>query len=91
MTCRQILTIGAKAIGARLRVTALPLWLLPILGLGSTFLREVNEMRFTFDRPYHVDATKWKRRFWSDVTPFEVGAAATARDFAERAKSTQRA
>jgi nucleoside-diphosphate-sugar epimerase len=85
-TSREILALGAKAIGARLRVSAIPLWLLPVLGLASPFLREVSEMRFTFDRPYRVDASKWKRRFWSDVTPFEVGAAATARDFAERAK-----
>lgn len=83
-TPREILTIGAAAIGAKLRISAIPLWLLPILGLGSTFLREVSEMRFTFDRPYYVDASKWKRRFWSDVTPFEIGAAKTARDFAAR-------
>jgi len=85
---RQILALGANAIGARLRVSAIPLWLLPILGLGSTFAREVSEMRFTFDRPYYVDATKWRRRFWSDVTPFEVGAPATARDFASRVGRT---
>jgi nucleoside-diphosphate-sugar epimerase len=84
-TSRAILALGAKAIGKRLRVSAVPLWLLPVLGLGLPFLREVSEMRFTFDRPYHVDATKWKRRFWSDVTPFEVGAPATARDFVARA------
>jgi nucleoside-diphosphate-sugar epimerase len=86
MTARQILVLGAAAIGVRPRVSALPLWLLPVLGLGSPFLREVYEMRFTFDRPYYVDASKWKRRFWSDVTPFEIGAAATARDFAARLK-----
>jgi hypothetical protein len=38
-------------------------------------------VRFTWDRPYHVDAGKFTRRFWSDVTPFETGAAATARSF----------
>lgn len=84
MTARKILTIGAKAIGVKPRVSSLPLWSLPIAGMFAPFLREVSEMRFTFDRPYYVDATKWKRRFWSDVTPFEVGAAATAKDFAAR-------
>lgn len=82
LTARQILTMGARAIGAKPRIRAIPLGLLPILGLGSTFLREVAEMRFTFDRPYYVESTKWKRRFWSDVTPFEAGAAATAKSFA---------
>ena len=30
-------------------------------------------MRFTWDPPYHVDATKFARAFWSDPTPFETG------------------
>ncbi len=34
--------------------------------------------------PYAVDATKFKTRFWSDVTPYEVGVPATARWFAEQ-------
>jgi nucleoside-diphosphate-sugar epimerase len=81
LTPRQILQIGADALGLKLRLNVVPLWTLPILGLGVTFLREVNDMRFTWDRPYHVDASKFAKRFWSDVTPFAVGAAATARSF----------
>jgi nucleoside-diphosphate-sugar epimerase len=87
LTPREILALGAEAIGVKLRIAALPLGLLPILGRGSSVLREIAEMRFTFDRPYLVDAGKWKARFWSDVTPFEVGAPATARDFFERERS----
>lgn len=83
-TPREILALGAEAIGQKLRITALPLAMLPVIGLGSTFLREASEMRFTFDRPYYVDARKWTRRFWSDVTPFEIGAPETARAFAVR-------
>ena len=80
-TPREILRLGADALGIPLRLRAVPLGLLPLLGLVSPFLREVAEMRFTFDRPYRVDATKFARRFWSDVTPFEIGAPATARSF----------
>lgn len=86
LTARRILTIGAKAIGVKPRVSSIPMGLLPVLGLGAPFLREVSEMRFTFDRPYYVDATKWRRRFWSDVTPFEIGAPTTAGDFQARLK-----
>ncbi len=84
-TPREILQLGAAALGHRLKIRTVPLGLLPILGLVSPFLREVSEMRFIFDRPYRVDASKWTRRFWSDVTPFEVGAPATARSFAASA------
>jgi hypothetical protein len=51
------------------------------MGVIVPFMREVADMSFTWDRPYRVDASKFARRFWSDVTPFEVGAAATAQSF----------
>ncbi|MBI3439195.1 MAG: NAD-dependent epimerase/dehydratase family protein [Proteobacteria bacterium] len=81
-TPRQILEMGAAALGARLKITALPLGLLPLLGLVSPMMAEMAEMRFQWDRPYRVDASNFARRFWSDTTPFAVGAAATARSFA---------
>ena len=34
-----------------------------------------------WDRPYVVDSRKFTRRFWADVTPFEISAAETARWF----------
>ena len=86
-TPREILQIGADAIGARLKVSAIPLWILPFAGLFMRFMKEVDDVKFTWDRPYEVDATKFEQRFWSDVTPFEVGAAETARSFAHPAPS----
>jgi len=80
-TPRQILKLGAEALGVKLKLAAVPLALLPILGLVSSFMREVADVGFTWDRPYVVDGSKFKRRFWSDVTPFEVGAPATALSF----------
>jgi nucleoside-diphosphate-sugar epimerase len=86
-TPRQILQIGADALGVKLRITALPLWSLPIMGIGSPMMREMAEMRFQWDRPYRVDAHKFAERFWSDVTPFEVGARATALSFRTTAQA----
>ena len=80
-TPRQILELGANALGVKLRITTLPLWPLPALGLVSPLMREVSEMSFQWDRPYQVDARKFGKRFWSDVTPFEVGAPAAALSF----------
>ena len=81
-TPRDILQLGAKALRVKPKVSTIPLWSLPLLGLVSRFMREVADVSFTWDRPYEVDATKFTRRFWSDVTPFEIGAPATARSFA---------
>jgi nucleoside-diphosphate-sugar epimerase len=80
-TPREILQLGADALGVKLRIAALPLWSLPIMGIGSPMMREIAEMRFQWDRPYRVDARKFAARFWSDVTPFDIGARATALSF----------
>jgi nucleoside-diphosphate-sugar epimerase len=81
-TPRELLKMGAKATGAPLRISAIPLWLLPLAGVFSRFLKEVWDVRFTWDRPYIVDSGKFTRRFGMTATPFEVGIPATARTFA---------
>jgi nucleoside-diphosphate-sugar epimerase len=78
-TPREILRLGADAVQRPLKIWAVPLWALPLLGSFSRFMKEMADVGFTWDRPYVVDSSKFKRRFWADVTPFEVGAAETAR------------
>ena len=78
---REILRLEAEALDVPLRLRAVPLGLLPLLGLLSSFMREVADVGFTLDRPYRVHAGKFTSRFWSNVTSFEVGAPATARSF----------
>jgi nucleoside-diphosphate-sugar epimerase len=80
-TPRQILRLGAQALGVKLRLLAIPLPLLPILGLVVPFMREVADVGFTWDRPYEVDGSKFTRRFGFKVTPYEVGVPATALSF----------
>lgn len=80
-TPRQLLQMGADSIGQKLKLMAMPTLMLRTVGLFSPFLRECIEMRFTWDRPYRVNATKFARRFWSDATPFEVGIPTTAQAF----------
>lgn len=81
LTPRQMLQIGAEAAGVKLKVMALPSFVLQLLGMVAPPMRELSEMRFTWNRPYHVDATKFARRFWSDATPFEIGIPATIRSY----------
>ncbi|MDR3376414.1 MAG: NAD-dependent epimerase/dehydratase family protein [Ancalomicrobiaceae bacterium] len=84
-TPREILALGAAALGVKPRLIALPFWLQSLMGLAIPFMRELAEMRFQWDRPYRVDAQKFARRFWSDVTPFEVGAPAMALSYRQKA------
>jgi len=85
-TTRQILQAAADILGVRLRLNAFPATLLKPAGLLSPFLRELAEMRFLWDRPYLVDANKFAKTFWSDVTPFDTGLRATALSFLAAAR-----
>jgi nucleoside-diphosphate-sugar epimerase len=87
-TTREILQIAADTLDVKLRIGAMPAWLLGPSAMFSPFLRELKEMRFQWDRPYQVDASRFKAAFWSDVTPFDIGVRETA--FAFRAASKQR-
>jgi nucleoside-diphosphate-sugar epimerase len=81
LTPRQLLRIGADAIGEKLKIIAVPPSLLPLLGVVIPAMREFAEMRFTWNRPYDVDASKFAHRFWSDATPFEAGIPEAIRAF----------
>src|SRR5208337_3984061 len=85
-TTRQILRAAADILGVRLRLNAFPATLLKPAGLLSPFLRELAEMRFLWDRPYLVDANKFAKTYWSDVTPFDTGLRATALSFLAAAR-----
>jgi nucleoside-diphosphate-sugar epimerase len=72
-TLRDVLTLAAKIIGVAPRISVLPSLLLPLIGLFSKDVGQLAEMRFQWDRPYVIDASKFAARFWSDPTPFDDG------------------
>jgi len=72
-TLREVVALAAQLIGVPPKVTILPPALSPVLGLFNREVRELGEMRFQWDRPYLVDASKFGSRFWSDATPFDAG------------------
>ena len=80
-TPRELLALGAAALRRPLKVTAVPLWTLPALGVFVRFMKEVADVSFTFDRPYVVDGRKFATRFRFTPTPFEVGVPATVASF----------
>ena len=81
-TPRDLLAIGAVALGQRNRILAVPLWLMRPLGLVYRMAKEVVDIGFTWDRPYVVDGSKFTRRFGFTATPYEVGMVAAAHSFA---------
>jgi len=63
-----------------------PTWLQPILGIAVPKSRELVEMRLQTDRPYSVDAGKFRARFGQEATTFEDGLAATIRFYRDAAR-----
>lgn len=80
-TSRELLELGAQAAGKQLRLSVLSSFMLAGLAPFVNSLGNLKEMAFQWDRPFVVDASKWRTRFWSDVTPFEEGVAATVASF----------
>jgi nucleoside-diphosphate-sugar epimerase len=80
-TPRQIIDLAAAALGVKPKVSALPRWMLPIIGIFIPILKEFVEINYQLHKPYRVDTSKFCKRFWSDVTPFEVGVPETAKSF----------
>lgn len=83
---RELLALAARIAEVPLRTVALPTWLQPILGLAVPELRELIEMRFQTDRPYYVDAGKFRARFGQEPTSFEDGLAATIHFYRDAAR-----
>jgi nucleoside-diphosphate-sugar epimerase len=88
-TTRDILAIAAETLGVKLRISAMPAWMLGPSAMFSPVLRELIEMRFQWDRPYHVDASRFAAAFWSDATPFETGVPQTALAFRAESKRSR--
>jgi nucleoside-diphosphate-sugar epimerase len=76
-TLREILTMAAERIGVAPRINVLPPALAAVLALFWKDMAEIREMKFQWERPYVVDASKFAARFWRDATSFESGLDAT--------------
>jgi nucleoside-diphosphate-sugar epimerase len=78
---QQLTEWGAQSLGVEPKVMVVPLWLLRLLGIFWPLAKEIWDMRFQWDRPYYVNADKFKQRFAFTPTPFSKSIPATARSF----------
>lgn len=78
---RQVLQLFADDLGQKLRVQAMPKPLLNVMALFNADLKELKEMLYQWNRPFHVDASKFEERFWSNPTPFKQGVSESAQSY----------
>ena len=80
-TVREILQMFADEFDTPLKIQTMPKPLMSVLGLFDADIRELKEMLYRWQRPFHVDATKFTSRFWDDPTPWPTGIAETAASY----------
>ena len=80
-TTREVLDLFATEVGQELKVQSMPRPLMTLIGLFNVDVRELKEMLYQWERPFHVDASKFAARFWDDPTSLEDGVRATAASY----------
>ena len=76
-TVREILQMFADALGTSLAIQSMPGFVMSVVGVFNGNVREMKEMLYQWERPFHVDSSKFAERFWGDATSFADGVAAT--------------
>lgn len=80
-TLREAIIIAADAMGVAPKLSVAPGWIARSLAIFVPQVREAMELHYLTDRPYLVDSSKFRERFWSDVDPLEKSIAETARSY----------
>lgn len=76
-TLRQLLLRAGELAGKPVRIRVMPALMKTVVGWFTPEIAELAEMSFQTDRPYHVDASKFLKRFGWDATSFDEGLKAT--------------
>ena len=71
LTTREFVALVGEVAGTRGRVRTMPSPFFAVLSRLVPSLRELREMRYTFEEPFVVDASKFEAAFGADPTPHE--------------------
>lgn len=63
LTGREMVSLFAKEMNAKNKVSVMPMWMLKVAGWFVPFMREMPEMMYQYDRDYIFDSAKFTKRF----------------------------
>src|SRR4051794_10272958 len=86
-TTRDVVALVYHAAGTRPRLKITPAWQMRALGLVNRTVREINEMRYEFDEPFIVDASRAETELGLRATPLVEAVEKTVRWY--RAQANQ--
>ena len=78
LTGNEFISIAAKYMHAKNKVSVLPKWLVGMIGLFVPVMKELGEMLYQNEFPYQFDSSKFEKAFQFKPTPYEEGIRLTA-------------
>lgn len=76
---QQWVDLFANELNIKPKVSALPIWMMGVLGLFVPIMKEFKEMAYQYDRDYVFDSGKFTRRFGIEATTPAEGVRETMR------------
>jgi nucleoside-diphosphate-sugar epimerase len=73
ITGREIAQLFMDEMKLRKKVSAMPMWMIKMVGLFVPFMKEMPEMMYQYDRDYFFDSSKFEQRFGMKPTPYYEG------------------
>jgi nucleoside-diphosphate-sugar epimerase len=80
---REVVALVYEAAGTTPRLRVMPPWPMRALGLVNRTVREINEMRYEFDEPFIVDASRAETELGLLATPLAAAVEQTVRWYRE--------
>lgn len=73
LTGKEFSALFAREFNVENKISALPIWMLNVIGLFVPILREMPEMMYQYDRDYFFDSSKFEKRFNFRTTSYQEG------------------
>jgi nucleoside-diphosphate-sugar epimerase len=86
-TTREVVALVYQAAGTTPRLKVTPAWQMRALGLVNRTVREIHEMRYEFDEPFIVDASRAQTELGLRATPLTDAVEQTVRWYREQASA----
>ncbi len=90
-TTRDVVALVFQAAGTTPRLKVTPAWQMRALGLVNRTVREINEMRYEFDEPFVVDASRAQTELGLRATPLADAVEQTVRWYRAHATASSAA
>jgi nucleoside-diphosphate-sugar epimerase len=84
----NLVALVYQAAGTKPRLKVTPAWQMRALGLVNRTVREINEMRYEFDEPFIVDASRAETELGLRATPLTDAVEQTVRWYREQQTSS---